>query len=60
MVWPMESLRGDPWRPGAITLESKSLDKGCTVERERKKMEKGKESKEKKEKERNGKKGKGE
>ena len=39
--------------------KSKYLDKGCTVERDRAKREKGKESKEKKENERNGKKGKG-
>ena len=40
--------------------KSKSLDKGCLVERERAKSKKGKESKEKKENERKGKKGKGE
>ena len=38
--------------------KSKSLDKGCSVERERAKREKGKESKEKKEKGKKGQKGK--
>ena len=55
---PMEAMCHNPRE-----RKSKSLDKGCSVEREREKKEKGKESKEskeKKEKKRKGKRGKGE